>query len=516
VTEPSHEHHHAGPSALADFLGLLTRRKWIVLASAIVVLLVAVALSLRQEKLYRASAQVLLNRENLAATLSGSTDYQAFQDPARFGQTQANVARARAVARRTLDAAGLPQRSTKSFLENSSASSQLGSDILSFNATDKDPALAIRLANEYAQQFTLYRRRLDTAPFVQALADVEARLGRLRKSGARDSQLYTTLSDKAQQLQTLETLKTRTATLLNPAERADQVQPKPVRNGLLGLMAGLVLGLGLAYGRDRLDTRVRAADEVGESLGLQLLGRVPEPSRRSRRAQDLVVLTEPNSVQAESFRILRTNVDIANHALAAKTIMVTSALEKEGKSTIAANLAVAFARAGKAVSLVDLDLRRPSIARFFRIEDAPGVTDVALSGVEMADALRSIGVTTPSSGDGAVSANGKLAVLPSGSRPPDPGEFVGTNALSKILELLRNETDLVLIDAPPLLHVGDSMTLSAKIDAMILVTRLNVVRRSTLRELQRLLAVSPAAKLGFVLAGAEREATYGYGSYYDY
>jgi protein-tyrosine kinase len=88
--------------------------------------------------------------------------------------------------------------------------------------------------------------------------------------------------------------------------------------------------------------------------------------------------------------------------------------------------------------------------------------------------------------------------------------------LSRILEALREGADLVLIDAPPLLHVGDSMTLTGKIDAMILVTRLNVVRRPILRELQRLLAAAPAAKLGFVLTGAEREEgyLYGYKSYY--
>jgi capsular exopolysaccharide synthesis family protein len=465
--------------------------------------------------MYRASAEVLLNRENLAASLTGSTDYQAFQDPARFGQTQANVARARAVARQTLNAAGFPRRPTREFLDHSSASAQLGSDILSLTATDRDPDAAIRLATEYARQFTLYRRRLDTAPFVQALADVETRLEELRRSGARGSGLYTTLSDKAQQLQTLETLKTRTATVLNPAERAVQVQPRPLRNGFLGLMAGLLLGLGLAYGRERLDTRVRLADEVGESLGLPLLGRVPEPSRRSRKARELVVLSDPDSAEAESFRILRTNLDMANLAVGAKTMMITSALEKEGKSTIAANLAVAFARAGKAVSLVDLDLRRPTVARFFGIEQSPGVTDVALSDVELRDAVRLIGVSGSSNHDGAASANGKLGVLPSGTRPPDPGEFIGTKALLAILDRLRSEADLVLIDAPPLLHVGDSITLSARIDAMILVTRVNIVRRSTLRELQRLLAASPAAKLGFVLTGAEREeGTYGYGSYY--
>jgi Mrp family chromosome partitioning ATPase len=119
--------------------------------------------------------------------------------------------------------------------------------------------------------------------------------------------------------------------------------------------------------------------------------------------------------------------------------------------------------------------------------------------------------------DGTAPATGTLRVLPSGVKPPDPGEFIGTNALSEVLVALQNGTDLVLIDAPPLLHVGDAMTLSGKIDAMIVVTRLNVVRRPMLRELRRLLAASPATKLGFVLTGAEREeGGYGYGGYGRY
>jgi Mrp family chromosome partitioning ATPase len=114
-----------------------------------------------------------------------------------------------------------------------------------------------------------------------------------------------------------------------------------------------------------------------------------------------------------------------------------------------------------------------------------------------------------------VSANGTLRVLPAGTKPPDPGEFISTNALFNVLERLRDCADLVLIDTPPLLHVGDSMTLSARIDAMIVVTRLNVIRRPILRELRRLLVASPTTKLGFVLTGAERqEGGYGYRGYY--
>jgi capsular exopolysaccharide synthesis family protein len=513
LSEPTNAHGSAA-STLSGFLGLLARRKWIVIASVVLAVLAALVLSLSQGKRYEASAEVLLNRENLAASLTGSTDVQAIQDAARFDQTQADVARARSLARSTLDAAGFPKRPTSTFLKDSSVAAQLDSDILRFTATDEHRGAAVRLATEYARQFTRYRRRLDTAPIVQALMDVQSRLSQLRRAGERNSDLYKALTDKAQQLRTLEALKTQTATLLNPAESAVQVRPRPLRNSVLGLLIGIVLGLGLAHARDRLDTRVRSADEVTEGLGLPLLARVPEPSKQFRGAEDLVVLNQPASPEAEAFRMLRTNLDFANLDRGAQTIMVTSALEKEGKSTTVANLAVAFARAGKTVSLVDLDFHRPAVARFFRIENGPGITDVALGGIQVSDALHSIALTGIGSRDGIPSSKGTLQVLPSGTKPPDPGEFLATNALSTILHGLRQESDLVLIDAPPLLLLGDAMTLSAKVDAIFLVTRLNVIRRPALHELRRLLASSPAAKLGFVLTAADREGRYGYASYY--
>ena len=158
----------------------------------------------------------------------------------------------------------------------------------------------------------------------------------------------------------MQALQTPAASVVRQADGAVLTQPKTLRNVVLGLVVGLVLGLGLVFLREALETRARTAEEVSARLGgLPLLGRVPEPPRRLRRAGRLVMLEEPASVQAEAFRMLRAKLDFVTLDRDVRTIMVTSALEQEGKSTTVANLAVAFARAGKRVALVDLDLRRP-------------------------------------------------------------------------------------------------------------------------------------------------------------
>ena len=209
-----------------------------------------------------------------------------------------------------------------------------------------------------------------------------------------------------------------------------------------------MLGLGLAFLWEALETRARTAEEVSARLGgLPLLGRVPEPPKRLRRAGKLVMLEEPASVQAEAFRMLRAKLDFVTLDRDVRTIMVTSALEQEGKSTTVANLAVAFARAGKRVVLVDLDLRRPVLARFFDLK-GPGLTQVALGHVPLEEALTQIVIADPPraeapaaprrGGDGngnrTRELSGLLEVLPSGPIPPDPGEFVSSPALGMILQ----------------------------------------------------------------------------------
>jgi Mrp family chromosome partitioning ATPase len=230
------------------------------------------------------------------------------------------------------------------------------------------------------------------------------------------------------------------------------------------------------------------------------------------------------------FRMLRTNVEFTNMHRRARTIMVTSCVQGEGKSTTVANLAVAFARAGRRVVLVDLDLRRPYLHKFFPLPKRAGVTEVALGYTKLEDALLQVPLTdaaiaavrrrpsrnSAANGNGAVRVQGVLEVLCTGPIPPDPGEFVASPALGEILDELAERADVVLIDSPPLLSVGDALTLSERVEAMIVLTRLKIVKRPMLNELKRVLDASPAEKLGFVVAAATEEAEYGYGYGYGY
>ena len=189
--------------------------------------------------------------------------------------------------------------------------------------------------------------------------------------------------------------------------------------------------------------------------------------------------------------MLRANLEFVNLDRGARSIMVTSALEKEGKSTTVANLAVALARAGQKVALVDLDLRRPAIASFFGIPYSdPGMTNIVVGSSTLEAALVEVSRTPMAAADashvdgngvGSNGSGGVLKVLTSGRIPPNPGELVKAKRLTAALEQLARSFDFVLIDTPPLLSVGDAMALSAHVDAMITVARLRMLRRASPR-----------------------------------
>lgn len=509
------------PSTLMDYLRVVRRRKWVLLQAIVLVPLAAVAFSLRQPHVYQSSAEVLLSRQNLGASLNGIQDPYIYQQADRFAATQADIARVPAVAARAIARSGVTDVTPDELLADSSVSAKSNADLLEIKVKNRRPSVAARLATAYARAFTDYRRELDTGALAKARGDVGQRIAQLKANGAEHSALYASLVEKEQQLGTMQTLATSNH-VVREASDGVQVQPRPVRNGILGLLLGIVLGLGLAFLREALDTRVRSADDVAHQLGLPLLGRLGEPARRLRRRKDLAMLAAPSGQNAEAFRVLRTNLEFVNLERRASTIMVTSAVEGEGKSTTIANLALALARAGRDVVLVDLDLRRPSLDRFFGLEDQAGLTDVALGHIPLDRAVAPIAFTNSPGANpnglngGGKSVDGFLRVLPSGPVPPAPGEFVGSGIVSELLARLAPTADIVLLDAPPLLHVGDAMTLSAKVDGLLLVTRLDRIRRPMLREVARLLDVSPATKLGVIVTGAKGDETYGYGYRYSY
>jgi Mrp family chromosome partitioning ATPase len=281
---------------------------------------------------------------------------------------------------------------------------------------------------------------------------------------------------------------------------------------VLGLLFGFLLGCGLAFLRDALDTGVRSTDEITETLGLPLLARLPAPPRELSRQYRLVMVTSPDGLGAEGFKILRANVDFARMQSEAKTILVTSARDGEGKTTTIANLAVALARAGQRVVLVDLDLRWPALHEYFGL-DGPGVAQVATGAVTLEEALVPIPIVWPGGAswqggadDRPQPAGGLLEVLPSGPMPERLDDVLAKNILAGILDALRQRADVVLVDSAPLL-AGDAIATSAAVDAILVVTKLNA-RRAFLHELRRILDSIPTPKLGYVASDAKFAAGY--------
>ena len=513
--------------SLSEYLAALRRRKWVVLQALVAVPVIAVVLALRQDSVYRASADVLLNRTNIGATLLGVPDPAGYQDPLRFGETQAVLARVPEVAVRAARAANIPGINWAFVLGSSFVVPSSASDLLRFSVQSGDPQVAAKLATAYAQAFIDYRSELDTAALRQARRDLTRRLRELRAAGATQTALYANISDKEQELRTLELLQSRHK-LIRPAVGAGKIAPQPRRNAMLGLAGGILLALALAFVLEMLDTRVRDPEELADRLGLPLLGSLPEPPRSVRSNGRLVMLDAANSPDAEPFRMLRTGLEVTAFGGGCRSLMVTSALAQEGKSTTAANLAIALARTGRHVVLVDLDLRRPSLEGFFALRSRPGVSDLVvgrssigdagirltfgdMSGPAYAGDLRLLREVDDDSGKDAHQP-GILDVIGSGTLPPNPGEFMVMPELDAMLKDLQSRADVLIVDGPPLLLAGEALTLSSKVDALLLVARMNAFRWGQVNELERVLIASPTVKLGLVATshpGMHRRAYYG-------
>jgi Mrp family chromosome partitioning ATPase len=283
---------------------------------------------------------------------------------------------------------------------------------------------------------------------------------------------------------------------------------------------GIVLGLGLAFLGEALSTRVRSEEQVQAVLGLPLLGRIPK-SARFRREHPLVTMDFPNGPDAEAFKIVTTNLDFVTLQNPAKTVMITSALPQEGKTTTISNLAVTLARQGRRVTLVDLDFQSPFVHHVFGLEEGPGLTDIVLGQASLDDAFVLVPVRDgdePGALIGNEHSNGKsldfdgsLGVLRCGTPPPNSDEFVMFQPVREILKTLASASDIVLIDAPPLLVSGAALALTAEVQGIIVLTRLKFLRVQALRELKLALDACPAWKLGLIIAGAEGMSHYGSG-----
>jgi succinoglycan biosynthesis transport protein ExoP len=513
------------PATAADYLAILRRRKWIIIVLPILTAAVAYSVAAQESPLYRAASQVRFVVSN-ASTQAFDIQNPTIGDPT-FLPTQATIARERELAERVADESHLPAMTADAFLGESSATPRADVNILDLSVTDANASTAIVLANAYADQFRKYKVEQDTATINTLIKKYDRLIRDLRKQGGDPSGLL----EKKLEAEANGSTLANNVRISAYAEGASKTRPMPRRVAILGGLLGAVLALGIALLAEALDRRVRSEGEFEQALGLPLLGRLPRPARRYRGGNRLLMLEEPTGVHAETFRKLRTSVEFTNFERNARTIMFTSAGPREGKSTTAANLAIAFARAGRRVALVDLDLRRPILHAFFRTSRNPGFTDVVVERVSLEEAIRPVALPghqsaqhTATNGssprgrstatNGRVDSDGLLHLLPCGTIPPAADEFLVRPRVENVLDELSAAFDLVLVDSPPLLAVGDAQTLSARIDAMIVVTRLGI-HRPQLEELARQLPTFRAELLGFILTGVPHSDSYSYGYGYD-
>ena len=222
--------------------------------------------------------------------------------------------------------------------------------------------------------------------------------------------------------------------------------PRPLLNLALGGLIGLALGFGAALLRESLDLRIRSVEDIPEKEGSAnvLGGIVFDPNAETN---PLIVHTSPKSTRAEAFRQLRTNIQFVEAAEGRKSIVVTSSVPSEGKSSSIANLAIAMADTGAKVLLIDCDFRKPKMHKYFSVEGAVGLTNLLIGQVKPDEVIQRWGRKS-------------LDLLPAGQIPPNPSELLGSEAMKKFLVKAEKDYDVVLIDSAPLLPVTDAAILS--------------------------------------------------------
>ncbi|MEZ5081818.1 MAG: P-loop NTPase [Thermoleophilia bacterium] len=484
-------------SILGPLAGVL-RRRWIVMVLVpLLATVAAVVMALRQAPDYASTARVLISDRDLSSVVSGVPTDPGNSD--RAIATAVEIAGLPVIQDDAEAAAGpvsqeIRDSSKVAFDVVTVGSSGLLSNVIEFTVTANDREYARRLSTELANTFVAFNTELSLREIRQARDDVAQRVADLRAAGRGGGAVYEELVARQEQLGTLLTLEGGQARVLAPGDEAEQVGPKPVRNGAAGLVLGLLIAAAAALGIDRLDRRVRSVDEIADTLGLPVLGRLDDPRREAQRGGP-VTIVRPGDAAAEAFRTLRANLRFALGVAGGTRVAVTSALEAEGKTSTCCNLGVVSAASGLDVVVVDLDLRRPRVHSYLGLHEAPGTAEVVAGDVTALAALRDIPQVGGIEG-------GRLRVLTSGTRVASPGELAASQAVARMLAEISADCDMLIVDVPPALAVGDTLSLAGSVDAFLVVASADRAERDALRDLKAELAQTQTPVLGVVLTSA--------------
>jgi len=483
----------------------MRRRKLPIIAVTIFVVVISVAASYVQTPVYSATAQVLLQARSTEFLFDPSGGIRA--DPARAVQDEILVIKSepvRAAVRAKLGSA--PPVSAK----------PVGTtNAIDVTAESTVPAQAAAVANAYVTSYIEYRRKQVVDDTLAASQQIQTKISDLQKqidtaTPAQKESLVNAqalFKQKLDELQVGSAIRTSGAQLVTSAPvPVSPVRPTPKRNAIVATIAGLLLGVGIAFLIDYLDDSLKNKEDLASATsGLPVIGLIPVVSDwRSQEEAQVVSLSAPKSPAAEAYRTLRTAVQFIGLEHPTKTLQITSAGPQEGKTTTLANLAVALARAGQEVVVVCCDLRRPRIHDFYGLDNAAGFTSVLLGKVSLTGAIQK------------VPGQPRVSLLASGPLPPNPSELLSSRRTVEVLSLLRAQFDFVLIDSPPVLPVTDALVISGLVDATLLVS---VARGTTRKEAARaveLLKQVDAPLIGSVLNGVRSDSSYGYGYGYQY
>lgn len=505
-----------GELQLADYLDIVNRRRTTIIVLVLSTLALAIALSAIQTPQFRASARVRVevgSTDTLDDQSNTSTSVRS-----RNLQNEVEFANSDRVAQAAADSFGEE-------IEAVIAASN-DSDTLTFTVIDPDAQTAASIANVFADSYVTERsdsaseRFTDAAEVIterllaignerSALEDERAADGTDRSS--IDNQLVALdveeagLRSQLAQIDVVGQLNSSTSvSVLNAAEApAGPFSPSWVRNIGLALIAGLVLGMGVALVRESLDDTILTKRSLERAMdGLPILGVIPSPHRsRFGTKGERRLITSRTGAFTEAYRSLHSAIELGQAAGSEiRSILVTSPNASEGKSTVAAHLGVAFARSGASVIVLDADMHNPTQHQIFGVPNQHG----------LADQLANIGnaeiVTEQASGEGL------LSVIPAGGSGFPPAELLRSVSAHELIEKLSYAYDLVIIDSPPLRPVADTLPLARFANATLLVSMRGQTNSSEVEEAIEMLARAQARPVGGVLNGAEENQTgYGYG-----
>jgi len=513
---------------LRQYFQILLKWAWLIALGTVLAGGTAFVVSKLMVPTYQASTTLLVSE----ATQPSVTDYTSIMTSERLAKTYGEWLKKRPVLNEVIGNLGLGV-DAEDLAEQVDVQLVRDTQFIVLRVKDPDPALATRIANEIPQVFIAQNEAIQMERFAASkeslltqmaaleadLARTEAATAALESRGANDSDELARLENNLAQyrdsyaalLASYESIRVTEASRLSnvivvePAEIPDEpVSPRTLLNTLLATVVGAMLAVGVVFLVEYLDDTVKTDEDVQRELTLPTLANIARIGPIKEPGDHLVASKHPRSPISEAYRVLRSNVRFAWVANPASALLVTSAEPREGKSTTAANLAVVMAQAGKRVILVDADLRRPSLDKFFGVRNDRGLTDLLVSeGLQPADVLK------PTEVDG-------LEILTSGALPPNPAELLGSDSMRNLLRELEERAEMIVLDSPPVLAVADASILGSLVGSALVVVQSGKTRSESCRRGKEALQSSGVKVLGVVLNGlSRRRGSYGY-YHYDY